>query len=310
MRRHYLFPILTFLTGLAVGVLSTGGYGKPPEPADTSETRDVADAGDVPVEVESTGPSAEAPSPAAALSATVEVSAAVAGDDCESASDVAIELRTMNAERARLRQDMRHLRERVEGLERRMAAYTPAPGATSLAAERPSGPTTPEGRRSALVTSGVEEDRAADLVWRQSQQELDRLDLRDIAMREGWFGSDRYREELGRIEEDSLDLRAEIGEDFYERYLFATGEGNRVAIDSVIPGSAAEEAGLQPGDLIELYGETRVLRFDDLRTATSEGERGELVPVRIRRGVGIVDAWLPRGPLGVRMDRASVDPDA
>ena len=135
------------------------------------------------------------------------------------------------------------------------------------------------------------------------------MDLRDIAIREGWFGSDRYRDELSRIEEDSLDMRKEIGEDFYDRYLFATGEDNRVAIDSIIPGSTAEEAGLQPGDLVELYGDNRIFRFDDLRTATSDGERGELVPVRIRRGDGIVDAWLPRGPLGVRMDRTRVDPD-
>ena len=74
--------------------------------------------------------------------------------------------------------------------------------------------------------------------------------------------------------------------------------------------SSEEEAGLQPGDLIELYGDTRVLWFEDLSTATSEGERGELVPVRIRRDDGIVETWLPRGPLGVRMDRARVDPDA
>lgn len=301
MRSHHLFPILTFLAGLAVGILSTGGYGKPLEPADTSEATDVADGRDGPVETESTRPSTENPSPAAALSATVDASVPVAADS-ESASNFEKRLQAMDVERARLQ-------ERVEKLERRLAASTETTGATGVTAERPSRPSTPEDRRSALVSAGVGEDRAADLVWRQGQQELDRLDLRDIAIREGWFGSDRYRDELSQIEANSLDMRKEIGEDFYDHYLFATGEDNRVAIDSIIPGSTAEEAGLQPGDLVELYAENRIFRFDDLRTATSDGERGELVPVRIRRGDDIVDAWLPRGPLGVRMDRTRVDPD-
>jgi len=310
MRLDLLFSILMFLSGLTLGVLATSGYGTLPEPTDPSPVQDVSGAPENPGVAESAAISTAEPSPAAALSATIEKSIPVADDNSESAPDFETRLQAVNAAWARLQDEMARLQERVGGLERRLAVSTQTPSATSVTAEGPSGPTTPEDRRSALVAAGVGEDRAADLVWRQGQQELDRLDLRDIAMREGWYASDRYREELGRIEENSLDMRNEIGEDFYDRYLFATGVDNRVSIDSIIPGSTAEEAGLQPGDLIETYGKTRVFRFDDLRTATSEGERGELVPVRIRRGDGVVDAWLPRGPLGVRMDRARVDPDA
>ena len=298
MRRYHLFPILTFLAGFAVGTFATGGYGKAPEPAESSTTPDVLETPDSREEAESAGISAEKGPPSIALSATVEEAEPVADDTPKSTPEF----------ESRLQKEIDRLRDRVEGLERRLAASAPAQEATSQPAERPSRPTRPDDRRAALEAVGVAEERAADLVWRQGQQELDRLDLRDIATREGWFGSDRYRDELGQIEEDAVDMRKEIGEDFYDRYLFATGEDNRVAIDSIIPGSAADEAGLQPGDLIELYGDTRVFRFEDLRTATSEGERGELLPVRIRRGDGIVDAWLPRGPLGVRMDRARVDP--
>ena len=96
---------------------------------------------------------------------------------------------------------MDRLRDRMQELERRLAASTPAPEATSQPAERPSRPTTPDDRRAALEAVRVAEERAADLVWRQGQQEIDRLDLRDIATREGWFGRDRYRDELGKIEE-------------------------------------------------------------------------------------------------------------
>ena len=310
MRRYHLLPILMFLTGLAVGVLAAGGYGKPHEPAAPPEAQDVADGLDAPDEAESTSISTEKSPAIAALSAKIEELATGDGGHSENAPDLEARFEVMNAEWARLQDEMARLRERVNGLERRLAASAQTPGTVDLAAARPSRPTTPEDRRSALVAAGVAEDRAADLVWRQGQQELDRLDLRDIAVREGWFGSDRYRDELSRIEKSSVDTREEIGENLYDRYLFATGVDNRVSIDSIIPGSAAEDAGLQPGDLIETYGKTRVFRYDDLRTATSEGERGELVPVQIRRGDGVIDAWLPRGPLGIRMDRSRIDPDA
>jgi hypothetical protein len=310
MRRQQLLPILTFLAGLAVGSFAAGGYGDRSEPTVESGERDVTAVADDPSAAESTATPAQEPPRAGVLSAADEAPAPAAQEEPESTTDFGAKLRIMDAARARLQDDLARLSERVEGLERRLVASTQSPEAARASADRPSRPTTPEDRRSALVAAGLGEDRAADLVWRQGQQELDRLDLRDIAVREGWFGTDRYRDELEQIREDSIDMRQEIGEDIYDRYLFATGADNRVAIDSIIPGSTAEEAGLQPGDLIESYGDIRIFRFDDLRTATSEGERGELIPVRIRRGDGIVDAWLPRGPLGVRMDRAIVDPDA
>ena len=38
---------------------------------------------------------------------------------------------------------------------------------------------------------------------------------------------------------------------------------------------------------------------------------GELVPVEIRRADGALEQlWISRGPLGVRLDLASVDPDS
>ncbi len=310
MRSYYLFPTLTLLVGLAVGIFATGGFRKATEPAETSRTPDAAEAGNGSEGAESAGVSKEKPPTSAALSATAEESFPIAREDTEPVPEIETRLQDMNRARGQLLEELARLRERVEGLERRLVASAETPRTTGETAERPSRPEKPEDRRSALVAAGVAEERAADLLWRQGQQELDRLDLRDIATREGWFGSDRYREELGRIEENALDMRREIGEEFYDRYLFASGADNRVEVEAIIPGSAAEEAGLQPGDLVESYGDTRVFRFEDLNAASTEGERGELVPVGIRRGKDIVEAWLPRGPLGVRIDRARVDPDA
>jgi len=159
-----------------------------------------------------------------------------------------------------------------------------------------------------MVQAGLAEDVAAEIIRRQGQQSLDRLNLRDVAAREGWLATERYREELRRIEEDSVDLRQELGDEVYDRYLFAAGEDNRVRVDGIIPGSVGEIAGLQPGDLIESYAGEPVLTFADLRDATSGGERGELVQVRVRRGEQIFDTWVSRGPLGVQLESARAEP--
>jgi hypothetical protein len=185
------------------------------------------------------------------------------------------------------------------------ASSTPA-GATDDT--RPAAPRTAEERRGALVAAGVDPGLAEDLVLREAQRSLERLSLRDQAIREGWVGSPEYREELSRINADARSLREEIGDEIYDRYLFATGEENRVKIDSVIPGSAAEIAGLQPGDLIEAYADERLFEFSELRRKTTEGEYGKQVAVRVRRGGRVVETWIPRGPLGVTLNSARVEP--
>jgi membrane-associated protease RseP (regulator of RpoE activity) len=173
---------------------------------------------------------------------------------------------------------------------------------------RPPAPRTAEERRGALVAAGVDPGLAEDLVLREAQRSLERLSLRDQAIREGWLGSAEYREELSRINADARSLREEIGDEIYDNYLFATGEDNRVKIDSVIPGSAAEIAGLQPGDLIESYADERLFDFSELRGKTTEGAYGEQVAVRVRRAGRLVETWIPRGPLGVTLGSARVDP--
>jgi hypothetical protein len=89
---------------------------------------------------------------------------------------------------------------------------------------------------------------------------------------------------------------------------YGTGEDNRVQVDSVIPGSAAEIAGLQAGDLIESYADERLFAFSELRNKTTEGEYGEQVAVQVRRGPRVIETWVPRGPLGVTLSSARVEP--
>ncbi len=205
----------------------------------------------------------------------------------------------------RMEAELAQLRARVGDLEQRLLAAAHAQGEPETGPQRPE---TAQQRRDALVEAGVRTELAEELVWRDAQATLARLDLHDLASREGWFGTDRYREEVAKLDASRVVFRDEVGEDAYDRYLYLSGDDNRIRVDSVIAGSAGEDSGLLPGDIIETYGGEKVLRFSDLRSATSAGERGELVPMVVRRGGEIVDLWLPRGPIGIQLDSTRVAP--
>ena len=208
----------------------------------------------------------------------------------------------------RMQAELVALQQRVVSLERRpVPAMDDASTGDRTDAARPR---TPQEQRNALVRAGIAAGTADEILWRRSQFELDRLELRDQALREGWLGTDRYREERRALNADRVSLRDELDVDVYDRYLYETGETNRVSVDSVIAGSAGDQSGLMPGDVIERYGDELVLDFNDLRSATSTGARGELVPVQVRRDGQMVEVWMPRGPIGIRLDAARVDPNS
>ena len=85
------------------------------------------------------------------------------------------------------------------------------------------------------------------------RKDLERLELRDQAIREGWFRSERYFDELQALQGQNVKLRDEIGDQAYDSYLYQVGANNRVTVTSIIPGSAAELAGIQSGDVVEAY---------------------------------------------------------
>lgn len=291
MKPTWALATLGFAAGTLFGALAFGDR-TPPDPRGSTEMA----AGVVPEVVPEPGlanlvkvppepATPEAPSPAAA--APVED------------PRVAAALASWRASEARIAD----LQARLANVERTLAERLP-----TEEPERPKAPQSLEDRRDVLVAAGVSPGLADEIVWREARVELERLNLRDQAVREGWMGSDRYRETLNALGEDGGSLREEIGDSAWDRYLYLTGEDNRVAISSVIPGSAAEAAGLQPGDLIESYAGGQPFRFSELREATTVGEKGELVAVRIRRGGRLIDAWVPRGPLGVRLGMTRAEP--
>lgn len=165
-----------------------------------------------------------------------------------------------------------------------------------------------EGRVDALIAAGVDPLNAQAYQAQEDQYQLARLDLIDQAEREGWRESDDFNRQLELLEEQQPDLRSEIGDAAYDRYLFEAGRNNRVTVRSVISGSAADLAGVAVGDTIISYNNERVFFVSELQNATREGLRGESTSVTVIRENQRSTLDMPRGPLGVTLGRASEEP--
>jgi hypothetical protein len=163
-------------------------------------------------------------------------------------------------------------------------------------------------RVASLIAAGIDEQTALGLQSRRDQQQLARLELFDQAAREGWSETEQLQQHLTELEVGRVDLRDELGDDAYDRFLYESGDANRVNIASVIPGSAADLAGLGVGDSIVSYDNQRIFQVRELQQATREGSRGEYVQILFDRGGQFLSADLPRGPLGVTLGTSSVIP--
>ena len=160
----------------------------------------------------------------------------------------------------------------------------------------------------ALIDAGMTQTEAEQLKIRFEEMELEKLYLRDQAVREGWSGGKRYREERQKLESKTEDIKQELGEDAYDAYLFASGQPNRVAVQSVLSGSAAGNAGMLAGDQVIRYDGQRIYNWRDLRTATTQGDLTETIPIQVLRDNKQMEFYVQRGPLGIRMTSISAAP--
>lgn len=151
-----------------------------------------------------------------------------------------------------------------------------------------------ENRVARLVRAGFAEDRAAWIVRRESQLQMEALEARYDAQQSG--NPQAWREARGSLSET---LRAELGEADYERYLEGTGRPTSIGVSNVLAGSPAERAGLAPGDQILRYGGERVFSMSDLSRATYDGQPGETVMLEIVRDGTTMQIPIPRGPIGI-----------
>jgi len=163
-------------------------------------------------------------------------------------------------------------------------------------------------RIDSLIAAGVDSQRAQEIQARQDQYQLARLDLIDQAERENWRDTDEFNQRMALLDEQQPDLRNELGDENYDRFLFESGRNNRVMVSAVIPGSVAETVGLLAGDMVISYANQRVFTRRELQAATREGLRGEMVGLTIQRQGQSLFFDVPRGPLGVSMSAEKQNP--
>lgn len=310
MYRISLFVMVSFVVGVGVGGLAFGQRPAPTPPLLEMdlETEVPSRSGpDSDPSMAQAAPESRSPTDVAeaeGVTETNETEIVIGG------GDEAGRLLAMEARWSSLATQLERLSRRVIDLEQRLAEPSDESSDADDASVSQALPIdTPEERRNALILAGVEQRVAEDIVLRESEIAMERLDLRDRAAREGWLDSERYIEELSILSERAVDLRNEVGDAAFDRFLYETGQANRVAVASVMAGSQGELAGILPGDIIEDYAGQRVFDFNDLRSATTAGTRDETVPVTIRRGDRFIETWLARGPIGVSLRADSASPD-
>ena len=151
----------------------------------------------------------------------------------------------------------------------------------------------PERRMTQLVDAGFSPADAQRIIERESELRLEALYAQYDAVRTG--EPQNFRDRVNSQDQ----LRDELGDASYERYLDATGQSTSVNIRQVMSGSAGQTAGLQAGDQVIAYGGDRVFNTGDLNQLTLQGSPGESVVVDILRDGQPMQIYIPRGPIGI-----------
>ena len=208
---------------------------------------------------------------------------------------------------ARLEKELHEMKSQLNP--RPAAANTAAaPATTPVIADTTAHTNEPVFDEDALRNAGLSMATVKQTRQRFEQLEMDRLFLRDRAIREGWMGTVRYSNEVEKLEGRKQDINNSLGDQGYDAYLYATNQSNRVVIRDMLEGSPARAAGLLPGDTVLSYDHKRMFATGDLQKATTGGKAGETVAVEIMRNGQAMTLYLPRGPLGVYLDADSAKP--
>jgi len=224
-------------------------------------------------------------------------------------SNIARQLQQEIEARENLQSQVRKLGEKIALLEKQNNPQTKT-GSTTLSRNTApfTGSTSTWFNQQALIDAGMDAVEAQQLKKRFEKQELETLYLRDRAVREGWLGNNRYREELKKLETQTDNIKEELDEEAYAAYLFASGQPNKVSVQSVLTRSAADNSGILPGDQVLRYDNQRIYNWQDLRNATAQGDINETITIEVVRDNKRIEFYMQRGPLGIRMNSGSVAP--
>lgn len=154
-------------------------------------------------------------------------------------------------------------------------------------------------RRDRLVNAGFSDDRAEWILRRESELQMQRMQVLYEARRTG-----ERPQGFRQLMDPDGSLRVEIGDAEYEQYLEAYGRPTSVTVGSVLESSPGQRAGLQPGDQIVAYSGERVFSYDDLSGRTMAATPGQPVVVDIVREGIPMQVVIEGGPIGISNNRA------
>lgn len=158
-----------------------------------------------------------------------------------------------------------------------------------------------ERRLNDLVEGGFSEDEARRILKQESEAQYKAMQAAHDAQRRG-----EVVDSLSAMSRPQSLLRAELGDNDYERYLQAQGQPTSIQVTQVLDSSPGSLAGLQPGDQIVSYGGERVFDVNELRELTLQGRAGEDVVIEIERDGVRMQLNVPRGPVGINGTGAGV----
>ncbi len=158
-----------------------------------------------------------------------------------------------------------------------------------------------------LVEAGISPDVAADILRRMGEQEYRRLQLQNLISRSSGEVRRQYQNELRELNRNRLSLRSELGEETFDRYLYSSGQNNRMRVNSVLSGSPAETAGLSNGDIILRYDGKNIFNWADIRRLSRQGDINNYTTIEVLRDDTRMSLMVQRGPLGVQLEPARID---
>jgi len=157
-----------------------------------------------------------------------------------------------------------------------------------------------------LARAGVPAEEIEHLRRAIDSYRMRMLEHSHTATRENWREEPRYSRGLLAIH---AEMRLELGDNGYDLYLYGTGRNNRAVVRNVLRDSPAERAGFRPGDIVVSYGDRRIFRGQELRSATTRGGLGETVTVDVLRNGEELRLYATRGALGVDLQNVRRVPE-
>ncbi|MGK0374365.1 MAG: C-terminal processing protease CtpA/Prc [Arenicella sp.] len=151
-------------------------------------------------------------------------------------------------------------------------------------------------RQQQLIESGFAREEAARIVQIEAEESLRQLQAQYDQRRQNVSSTGNRLADMNRI-------RAELGEQNYERYLDANGWPTSASIGVVLSGSPGENAGLKAGDKVLSYAGERVFNLNEINQLTIQGQVGESVLIEVDRNGESVQLSIPRGPIGINSGR-------